>query len=583
MLGTAGQNLQFIQTALLAIAQSWELLLWLVFLQLLFATLIAWLLEEAAIGDEVLPVLCFLGGILGFSLLGLVAISAGVKPDPQMKTAGLVLGGIILLWKRDRFFYLLAKTPPMLVLFISFVFLLRLIFIQDLIVPSYADSLTHLQIVLDFMAPEKPPEAFFKLNMTIGNYYHFGFHAVVAWLSGITETDPVQGILILGQYFQALCVLSIYPLAILCSRNKHAAWIAMSIAAFFLPTPAHASNWGKYPALASMIGIAFVLAFLLVILNHPRPPRRFWAVLGMAAVSTFLLHSRSPVILLLLVLVYFVCLRSESMFTYFKVDIRHNENFLSAVMLLTVLLLLFLMLLMVLDIHPVVAGALFAVIAIVLFVDKTLTAILIVFFFLVTGFLSFFLGDHLLPQRFGAALDRPYISIFLYQPVSILLGMGIAAGIKWIVGNNAGIWFAQASRVIVAAGIAYAILVQSHLPSPCCIFVKDDDLFAYIWMKSNIPDNTLVGIAATGETGNLLPADGGAWIEHFTGIPTRKIDSGEDFIETHWRLCRERVTFFYLDDLENSFDEYNLIEASGLHQLSVGNVRIYSLDCSFLE
>jgi hypothetical protein len=113
--------------------------------------------------------------------------------------------------------------------------------------------------------------------------------------------------------------------------------------------------------------------------------------------------------------------------------------------------------------------------------------------------------------------------------------------------------------------------------------MNDDDLFAFEWMKLNLPNNTIIGIAATGKNGNLAPVDGGAWIEMLTSIPTRKLDTKKNFLGTKWNLCLENVTYLYVDNLENSFDEYNLIEAGAIRQFNLGTVSVYQLGCNPLR
>jgi hypothetical protein len=109
-------------------------------------------------------------------------------------------------------------------------------------------------------------------------------------------------------------------------------------------------------------------------------------------------------------------------------------------------------------------------------------------------------------------------------------------------------------------------------------------------MKNNIPEDALIGIAATGKTGSLQPADGGAWVELFTGISTRKIKLFNDitnhniswnidFASEGLRLCKEGVDYFYVDGLQNSFDEYTLVKIGSKYEFGLGNIKIYHLEC----
>ena len=64
-----------------------------------------------------------------------------------------------------------------------------------------------------------------------------------------------------------------------------------------------------------------------------------------------------------------------------------------------------------------------------------------------------------------------------------------------------------------------------------------------------------------------------------TGIPTRKLDSGTDFLMESHLLCKNGVKYVYVDGLENSFDAYTLIESGAQHLLGFGNISIFKLNC----
>jgi hypothetical protein len=102
-------------------------------------------------------------------------------------------------------------------------------------------------------------------------------------------------------------------------------------------------------------------------------------------------------------------------------------------------------------------------------------------------------------------------------------------------------------------------------------------------MENNIPKDGIIGIAALGEPGNYLPMDGGAWIEYFTGISTRRLDSKADFYYDAEAYCEDGVEYIYIDDMENSFDEYGTLEINSRHIFSLGGVKIYQLPCSQLS
>lgn len=572
------------QAGLLIVVEYWSFFLCLGMLQLVFTMLTACLLGKICIGKDVYLVVCFLGGMLGLTLFCFIASILKMKPASLwiIGFAGVALAGFVD-HRKQRY-----EPPPAsllaLVPFFLFLLFFRLSFVQNLIVPSYADSVTHIQIVQDLLSPERQPSAYFRFDATLQRYYHFGFHSVAAWLSGVTATDPLYGIMLLGQYFQALGILALFPLGRLASEKPYIAWMAMIIALFFLPMPAYASNWGKYPAIASMAGISFLLTFFLLYLQQSSASARVRVAIALAVVSTVVLHSRSLFVFMLVLFIYALHARSDRLLRYFEINQPPDVKIsVSLFMIYMGLLSFFLLLVLESDIHIAVISVLIGFSIIVFFID-TLFALLLVFFLLVgTGILPSLLAEFILPHRYASVFDRPYLVILLYIPVSILIAQGIDKLFDFIKHRNITVYRLIMVLTLFAAGIVYVNQTRNYLPSSCCIFVNDDDLFSYIWMKENIPENALVGIAATGKPGSLLAADGGAWVEHFTSIPTRKLDTSADFTLTKRKLCNDRVTYFYLDDLENSFDENNLIEAGGIHQFSLGDVRIYLLNCDYIE
>ena len=571
-----------LQSSYFILLQNWYFFLYLLILQCAFAALISSFLSEIVVDKNSLSILSFLGGILGVTLFSLSAVLLKIKPSLSLGMAVGVAALMVMIWRRR---YLNILLPMLgVVLFFLFILLLRLIFIQDLLVPPYADSVTHLQIVQDFMNPEHSPRAFYHLALDLEHTYHFGFHALAAWLSGSTSTDPSQTILILGQYFQALAVLAIYPLAYILSKNLISAWTVMSIAGLLLPTPSYASNWGKYPAIASMIGIAFVLTlFLIYLKNKSNYSPKIWWLIGLGILSTACLHSRSILVFCLVAFIIYLCFRSYFLRNILITKEKTNDYEETMALVLSIFLLVFIIIVLEFEVSFWLFLFFLILAALAFYADFVLSSILTIMV-LMMGISHYIPMQWLaLPTRFSTLFDRPFLVIFFYLPASLLVWRGLEGGIRLLSEDK----FESLQRWlfvgILALGFINAIFIQDHYPSDCCVFLNDDDLFSFEWMRQNLPEDALVGIAATGQPGNYLPADGGAWIEHFTGISTRKLDSNADFFTETSSLCAEGVTYFYLDDLADSFDEYNLIQAGGIYQFGLGSVRIYSLDCGFLK
>jgi hypothetical protein len=574
-----------LQSSLIAILQNWQLFAYLLILQCAFAALTAWFLSDIPMDRESLSILSFLGGILGLTLFSLVIVLLKIIPSMSL---GMITGAaafLVIIWFRRYLFTLASSDLVRLAIFFLFILLLRMIFIQGLLVPPYVDSVQHLQIVQDFLHPDRPPQAFYRLSPDLGHYYHFGFHAIAALLSGATSTTPEQTIMLLGQYFQTLAILAVYPLARILAKDAISAWSVMIIAGLILSIPAYASNWGKYPAIASLTGISFGISlFLIYTKNKPLPSKKFWWLVSLATVSTICLHSRSFFVLLLSLLA--IVLYTRSNFIFEKLEINdNNENKTLVVLLLTTMLQVFtLALKFQTSLLLYFLEFVFWGLSILAFYSDFMLVWTLITFVLVMG-LSLLLPMpfSFLPIRYSMLFDRPFLVVFFYLPASFLIWKGLEGGLRLLAKNKFELWRRWLFTSVLAFGLVNAIFIQNHHPSNCCVFMDDNDLFSFQWMKENIPEDMLVGIAATGKPGNLLPADGGAWIELFTGIPTRKLDSSADFINTNWKLCVDNVTYLYVDSLGNSFDEYNLKESGAEYRFGLGNVRIYQLNCEFLK
>lgn len=582
MTANIGTTIDSLKVSFLILAQNWPLFLHLLTLQFAFAVLISSVLTKIIFDKNLTAVLSFLGGILGASLFSFFMVTLKVTPSPNLGMVIYVIALAFIIWKRDQISFSISLLK--LFAFFFLILLFRLIFVQGLLVPSYADSVTHFKIVQDFISPGNPPQAFFYLSFDIQHYYHFGFHSLAAWLSGVSSTDPIHTILLLGQYFQALAVLSIYPLVLVLSRNSVSAWTALCVSGLFLPTPAYASNWGKYPAVASMIGIVFTLTLLLVHLKSPSTSTKGlrW-LLGFAILSSACLHSRSVIALAAIWAAFLITKKMEG---WRNRQLTAGSNTDGAEMLAPVLVIaaiISIIFVWEIGFSIWIFLALIFVFALA-FWGNFFLASCIAILIIIAGFGYYAPMEWLpLPPRFGEIFDRPFLVIFFFLPASLLVWLGMEGAAGLFTGVNR-IPFQRVFLIgSLMVGMINVFVFQNHHPSECCIFVDDDDLFAFAWMEDNIPKDGIIGIASLGEPGNYLPMDGGSWIEHFTGIATRRLDSRADFYYEAESFCEDGVNYIYLDDLENSFDEYGLLDINSHHMFSIGGVKIYQLPCDQLS
>lgn len=159
-------------------------------------------------------------------------------------------------WKNRLKYWILQKDRLfdvfMLVLLGAILFS-RLSVIQGMVAPAWGDSVHHTFIVQLFRdhgglfqswAPYAPMESF---------TYHFGFHsgtAVWAWITG--QSSP-QAVLVAGQVFNFLAVMTLYPLVVRLCGSRMAGLVALIFAGLLFPFPGYYTNWGRYTQLAGQI------------------------------------------------------------------------------------------------------------------------------------------------------------------------------------------------------------------------------------------------------------------------------------------------------------------------------------------
>lgn len=563
--------------------ENWYLLTYLFMLQFSIAGWFSLGMEGLSLDWDVRLILSFLGGLLGAVLLGFSAYLLKIRPTPVL---GLVVVLLILLVNLliNRNFTPLPSLPLVgMALFFLFLLLIRLAFTAGLVVPLYADSVTHVQIVRDMLDPTAPHTALFGFTFNPQNYYHIGFHALTGWLSGVASVSPEQTILILGQYLQVMAVLGIFPIARFVFGDRLSSWSVMLIAALWLPVPAYASNWGKYPAVASLTAISY--SFSLILLWKRRGVgigTRYVLILAIGLFASVLLHTRSIFILAFAALTVFSYSWIKNFLTnYLEQEHRELKSWDFIIPLLFILFFLFVELLEVPGFPvPMLFMSTFLVLVGLAFIHHAIKTSVMMLFLLAMGLMIVFPLEWLTTSsRFGSILDRPYLVILFFIPASLLIWLGLEGLRKELSEFGFPIPRSALFLVILVFGL-YSIGSWIDLrPASCCTFVDDDDLFSYAWLANNIPPASVVGIAAIGVQGNLQAADGGAWIEHFSGISTRKLEHSIDLKLEHEALCRSRLTYLYVDNLENSFDEYEIKNSGALHQFSLGDVRVYKLDC----
>ncbi len=131
--------------------------------------------------------------------------------------------------------------------------LLRLAMVRDMAGPAWVDSVHHALITRLILQHGALPASFAPFFQIAPTDYHPGFHVGLAaylWLSG---TPLVNGMLLYGQFLNALAVPSVYLFTTTLTRSRPAGLAAAIFCGFCTPMPAYYTSWSRYTQLAGLI------------------------------------------------------------------------------------------------------------------------------------------------------------------------------------------------------------------------------------------------------------------------------------------------------------------------------------------
>jgi hypothetical protein len=167
-------------------------------------------------------------------------------------------------------------------------------------------------------------------------------------------------------------------------------------------------------------------------------------------------------------------------------------------------------------------------------------------------------------------LDRPFVEMILYLPLTLAGGLGLAGLEEKLTDRKIALRQIQVSAattivVLFTALVAIRALYTYDLyPSDCCTIVSSDDVAAIEWMDKNLPMDARV-LTASSEL-NVLPTtefqgsangDAGAWIQPITGRTSVPMIFYTDFGDpaTLDTLCQLRVGYVYVGGTGWPFDD----------------------------
>jgi hypothetical protein len=542
------------------------------------------------------------GWILPASLLSLLWYALGLLFSPHVglliSIVIVLLAGFVLYTVRKSVHILRSRHVVFSLLLLALLFLsLRLAFVAKAVFPMYFDSAQHYQLTREILATVDPSYA---SPWTLASYYHLGFHFLAAFLAFITRAEINDIMLLLGQVILALMPFSAFFMIKNWTRSTSAAVLALLLAGFGWYMPAHAMDWGKYPALTGIALLPFVLsaAFLLFQNIDSLSPRKFLSlstILVLAATVSVFLHSRVVIVLAVAALTWAL--------TYLWHKLPGGWKILVLVIAIFALIyeIFFIQIKGILGplfdpygfkaiavSSSVLLLAIFAYRSYPAVVFSCLVAVLLLLVSLFTPLRNLFLGAANI-----TLLDRPFVEMILYLPLALLGGFGLA-GLETFLQertNLSKVYFLLSQTI----GPVFILLVAVNAffkydlyPADCCSIVSYADLEAIGWMNNTLPKDARILISSTEL--NVLPTDefqgnaggdAGIWITPLINRPTVLMPFNTDFHQQQARetICQSQVNYVYVGEIGSRFDDAGMSAQPDKYNLLfyIPNVKIYQV------
>jgi hypothetical protein len=506
-------------------------------------------------------------GVCGFVLVSyaIVAISRIWPLALPILSNGLLIllllalgTGLLLIYKKkDIRIRFSGFIVPLTI--IALIILVRFAFLKQLEYPLYHDSAVHYKVVDDLQSPSQSQQSIDKIwNLNFGHYYHLGFHSIVVVLAAQLRGsfDEAQLILITGQVFLIMFILNVGILAARLFNNSYAGISTVIFAGLGWAMPAHAINWGKYPAISSLAIFPLAVYWMVQAFNSTDKNRRLHIVLySISVLSAILLHTHSLLLLgcavaaMATVKMIWKRLSRDNVDVLFCAEIgvillifRFYPNFQTALL-------------------PYLKGidliATLLALALIFFAasQNTKAAIGILTFMLYVAIISTIpIPEFLVNQAGPYLMDRPFLQILLFFPLSLFVGGSLSHFIMELRSRLSG---PESGRLLVSIGLLSLTVLAISIrpfsdfkPNPCCDYMRIDDIFLIGWMEENIPKNSRILISAA-----EAATDAGAWITPLTELETLKFDYQTDFSDpaVHNALCQENIKYIYVSAVHTSF------------------------------
>ena len=482
------------------------------------------------------------------------------------------------------------------ILIFVFSLIVRLAFITKTFVPPYFDSVEHYRLIKELTTAFESGNFLTILPGLTPGYYHLGFHFLASLLTFGLRADPIDVILVLGQVALAAIPIPLFFLILHVTKNTAAAFFGSLLAGFGWYMPGFAVNWGKYPAITGLLVLELVLGIAYFIFQK-NAHRTIWIgalILG-TFISTFI-HSRALVVITISFASWFLAGRLRTL--------SRLARYSSTGVLFAGILVLGILIqkepLLKLTLEPYLEAGLWITLIILLlgpfawirFPREVYFSILFILCVLACLFIPF---DQILPGYASQTLlDRPFVEMILYFPLSILGGLGLAGFLQFL-GEIKPFpkriyGYVKNLTAFLFIGLTAILLMGNYdfYPSDCCNFLGYDDTIAFDWLSRNSPPDahilvpsTEMNVLPSGPSADAVGTDAGIWIPNLTGRPIALMPFNLDFQseDTVEQLCQQQINYIYVGNTDQSFAAAQLQKKTDWYEmvLLLPNAQLYRL------
>jgi len=422
--------------------------------------------------------------------------------------------------------------------------IVRLLDMRGLVVPMWVDSVQHVEIARLIADRGGVPDSYLPFADVSPFSYHFGFHALVAFVHWLSGADIPETTLFVGQALNFAVVLSTYLLGARFVGSRLAGLVSAAVVGVFSTMPAYYTSWGRYTQLTGMVILPIAAALTLDAFGQQRTRGRFLYVglSGLVVGGLIIAHPRVTVFYLCFLLAYVVVemavTRGERTAVIRTLAVGGGIGVVGmlsvAPWLWTVASSLLVRVWQGASATPAAANPfpfdyfanwvdqaliVLAAAGVVLAVArKNRVAITLALW---TGLMLLSGNPYLAGLPGGNMVSNGAVAISLFLPISLLVG--------YVVASTADVLRARTWPLPVLVSISFLFVIASYfgasrlatVMNPSCILFVQQDQEAMQWIAENTPpDSTFLVNSRYWQFDIYVGTDGGYWIPALTGRKT---------------------------------------------------------------